>query len=83
MGSFTAKNTMQSFQLGYKEWHNILEKEKKHLENKYHQEAFEQATSICSRFEDPQHTLPLQSNEMLKTQHNTKRTLTLSKHWQE
>ena len=44
---------------------------KKHLGNKYHQEAFEQATNICRRFEDPQHTLLLLSNETLKTRHQT------------
>ena len=66
------KQSLGAFvQRGYKEWHNILEKEKKYLGNKYHQEAFEQATSICRRFEDPQHTLPLQSNEILKTRHQT------------
>ena len=47
---------------------------KEHLGNKYHQEVFEQVTSICRRFEDPQHILPLQSKEILK------RILTLSKH---
>ena len=39
--------------------------------NKYHQQAFEQATSICRCFEDPQHTLTLQSNEIFKTRHQT------------
>ena len=39
--------------------------------NKYHQEAFEQAMIICRCFEDPQHTLPLQSNGILKTRYQT------------
>ncbi|XP_065678132.1 uncharacterized protein LOC136093132 [Hydra vulgaris] len=63
------KNFLGAFvNRGYKEWHIILEKQKLHIDNKYHREAIEQANGICCCFKDPRQTISLQSDSTLKNQ---------------
>ena len=59
-------NDLKSFvNHGYREWHNILEKEKKHMNNVYHQEAVLVANGIIDRFENPKNTLPAETNDII------------------
>ena len=51
---------------GYKEWHNIKEKELRHSGNSYHQQAVHSADGIIAKFENPANTIPVQVNEVLK-----------------
>ena len=54
---------------GYKEWHNIKEKELRHSGNSYHQQAVHSADGIIAKFENPANTIPVQVNEVLKERH--------------
>ena len=54
---------------GYKEWHNIKEKELRHSGNSYHQQAVHSADGIIAKFENPGNTIPVQVNEVLKERH--------------
>ena len=43
---------------GYREWHNIMQKEKKYPQNTYHQETVTLARAAIDRFEKPESTIP-------------------------
>ena len=51
---------------GYKEWHNIKEKESRHSGNSYHQQAVDRANGIIAKFEMPANKIPVQVDEVLK-----------------
>ena len=51
---------------GYREWHNIMEKEKKHFQNTYHQEAVTLAFSTIDRFEKPERKIPALTDNSIK-----------------
>ena len=54
---------------GYKEWHNIKEKELQHSGNSYHQQAVHSADGIIAKFKNPANTIPVQVNEVLEKRH--------------
>ena len=54
---------------GYKDWHNIKEKELRHSGNSYHQQAVHSAERIIAKFENPANTISVQVNEVLKGRH--------------
>ena len=54
---------------GYKEWHNIKEKELRHSGNSYHQQAVHSADGVIAKFENPADTIPVQVNEVSKERH--------------
>ena len=55
----------------YKGWKNIREKETLHIGNKYHDDATKEASGINTNFEEPNNTIPHQTNETLKERHKT------------
>ena len=64
------RRSLRSFvNQGYKEWHNIKEKELRHSGNSYHQQAVHSADGIIAKFENPANTIPVQANEVLKERH--------------
>ena len=54
---------------GYKEWHNIKEKELRHSGNSYHLQPVHSADGIIAKFENPANIIPVQVNEVLKERH--------------
>jgi hypothetical protein len=44
---------------GYSQWHNIIDKKKRHCDNQYHKNAMDNAERFKSRFENPSATIPL------------------------
>ena len=62
---------------GYKEWHNIKEKELRHSGNSYHQQAVHSVDGIIAKFENPANTIPVQVNEVLKERHQ----VLMWRHW--
>ena len=55
---------------GYKEWHNIKEKELRHSGNSYHQQAVHGADGIIAKFQNlAKPAIPVQVNEVLKERH--------------
>ena len=56
---------------GYREWHNIMEKEKKHSQNTYHQEAVTLALATADRFKKPESTIPTFIDNSLKERYET------------
>ena len=49
---------------GYSQWHNIIEKENRHRTNSYHQKAIEQGMGLIQRFEEPENTIPVQTDKI-------------------
>ena len=47
---------------GYSQWHNIIEKENCHRTNSYHHKAIEQGMGLIQRFETPEDTISLQTD---------------------
>ena len=47
---------------GYSQWHNIIEKENRHRTNSYHNQAIEQGIGLIQRFETPENTIPVQTD---------------------
>ena len=60
---------------GYKEWHNIKEKELQHSGNSYHQQAVHSADEIIAKFENPANAIQVQVNEVLKERHQVYKTI--------
>ena len=56
---------------GYREWHSIMEKEKKHSQNTYHQEAITVALATIERFVKPEWTIPALIDNSLKERYET------------
>ena len=56
---------------GYREWHNIMEKEKKHSQNTYHQEAVTLALATADRFKKPESTIPTFIDNSIKERYET------------
>ena len=56
---------------GYREWHNIMEKEKKHSQNTYHQEAVTLALATIDRFKKPESTKPAFIDNFVKERYET------------
>ena len=53
------RNILSAFvNRGYREWHNIMEKEQKHSQNTYHQEAVTLVLATIDRFKKPESTIP-------------------------
>ena len=48
---------------GYSQWHNIIEKENHHRTNPYHQKAIEHGMRLTQRFEAPENTVPVQTDQ--------------------
>ena len=66
------RNVLSAFvNRGYWEWHNIMEKEKKHSQNTYHQEAFALALATIDRFEKPESTIPALIDNSIKEKYKT------------
>ena len=51
---------------GYKSWNNIYEKQTLYIGNKYHDDAAKEASGIITKFEEPNNTIPQQTNDTLK-----------------
>ena len=51
---------------GHKGWNNIHEKQTLHIGNKYHDDATKEASGIITKFEEPNNTIPHQTNDTLK-----------------
>ena len=56
---------------GYKGWNNIHEKQTLHIGNKYHDDATKEASGIITKFEEPNNTIPHQTNDSLKERQKT------------
>ena len=56
---------------GYREWHNIMEKEKKHSQNTYHKEVITLALTAIDRFEKPECTVPALIDNSIKESFET------------
>ena len=56
---------------GYREWHSLMEKEKKHSQNTYHQEAITLALATIDRFEKPESTIPALNDNSIKESYET------------
>ena len=50
---------------GYKGWNNIHEKQTLHIGNKCHNDATKAASGIITKFEQPNNTIPHQSNDTI------------------
>ena len=51
---------------GYKGWNNIYEKQTLYIGNKYHDDAAKEASGIITKFEEPNNTIPQQTNNTFK-----------------
>ena len=56
---------------GYKGWNNIREKQTLHIGNKYHDDATKEASGIITKSEEPNNTIPHQTNDSLKERQKT------------
>ena len=56
---------------GYKCWNNIHEKQALHIGNKYYDDATMAASEIITKFEEPNNTIPHQTNDSLKERQKT------------
>ena len=56
---------------GHKGWNNIHEKQTLHIGNKYHDDATTEASGIITKFEEPNNTIPHQTNDTLKERQKT------------
>ena len=64
------RNKLSSFvNHGYSEWHNILEKESRHLHNSYHEDSVQKAYGVLERYDNPGNTIPAQLDESLKSRY--------------
>ena len=54
---------------GYTEWHNIQEKQKRHVGNSYHTDAMVKALEINDKFEKPANTIEYQTNKEIQNRH--------------
>ena len=55
----------------YGEWQNIMEKEKKHSQNTYHQEAVTLALATIDRFGKPESTIRALIDNSIKERYET------------
>ena len=51
---------------GYREWRNIMQKEKKYSQNTYHQEALTLARAAIDRFKKPESAIPALIDNSIK-----------------
>ena len=56
---------------GYKGWNNIHEKQILHTGNKCHDDATKEASGIITKFEEPNNTIPHQTNDTVKERQKT------------
>ena len=56
---------------GCREWRSLMEKEKKHSQNNYHQEAITLALGTIDRFEKPESTIPALIDNSIKESYET------------
>ena len=56
---------------GYSEWHNILEKQQRHVGNEYHSTAMTKAFGIIEKFETVVNTINYQSSQDIQSRYKT------------
>ena len=56
---------------GYREWHSVVKKERKHSQNTYHQEAVTLALATIDRSEKPESTRPAFTDNSIKERYET------------
>ena len=55
---------------GYAEWHNMQEKQKRHVSNSYHTDAMVKALEINDKFEKPVNTIEYQTHKGIQKRQN-------------